>query len=83
MHRRGKKMILKIIAIIIVGALAGRIMNAGGSLVKNIVIGIIGSVVGGVVFGIIGISSHGLIGYIILSTVGACLAIYLARKFLK
>lgn len=80
-------MISKILATLFIGAvagwLAGKIMNAGGSLGRNIIIGVIGSVVGGFVGSLIGIYSRGWIGSIIIATLGACLAIYLARKFLK
>ena len=75
------------IGAIIMGAIcgwaAGKLMDVKGSLLKNIIIGVLGSFVGSFAFGLIGFSAHGLIANLIVGTVGACLFIWLARKVLK
>ncbi len=82
---------MKLISIIIylaIGALsgwlAGNIMKTGGSLLRNIVLGICGSVVGGWVASIIGISAKAVsLGGILISVGGACLLIFLGRMIFK
>lgn len=74
---------MSIIAFLAIGALAGwlagNLMKGGGfGLVVNMVVGIIGAVIGGLVFGFLGLSSTGLIGSIVTSTVGACILLYIA-----
>ena len=81
---RSKAMILGIVWTLFLGGIAGwiacKFMNSEGSMVKNIILGLIGGVVGSVVLGIIGIHGSGLIGGTIVSVVGACLLIWLGRK---
>ena len=45
------------------------------------ILGLIGGVVGSVVLGFIGIEGRGLIGGTIVSVVGACILIWISRKF--
>ena len=77
-------MIMGILWTLFLGGIAGwiacKFMNSEGSMVKNIILGLIGGVVGSVVLGIIGIHGSGLIGGTIVSVVGACLLIWLGRK---
>ena len=56
---KGKiKMLWAILSTLLVGAVAGwlasKIMGGGGSLVRNIAVGVIGSCVGGRLFGLLG-----------------------------
>ena len=44
----------------LVGWIAGKVMNAGGGLLQNIVVGVIGSFVGSAVFGFLGFYATGL-----------------------
>ena len=56
---------------LIAGWLAGQIMKGSGfGLLGNMVIGIVGAFVGGFVFQLIGLTSDGLLGFIITATVG-------------
>lgn len=64
----------------LVGWIAGKLMDAEGSLLRNILIGIVGSAVGGTVFGLLGFYAHGWIANLIVSVAGACLFIWLGRK---
>ncbi len=65
------------------GWVAGNIMNSEGSLIRHILLGLCGGVVGTVVLGIVGIKSTGRIGSIIISIIGACILIWVARKLKK
>ena len=66
----------------IAGWLASKIMNNNNGLVVNIILGMIGSMVGGFVFGLFGFSAHGLFAQMLVSVVGACIVIWLGRKFI-
>ena len=55
----------------------------GGSLVRNIAVGVIGSCVGGLLFGLLGFSAHSLFANIIVSVVGACVFLFVARRLTK
>ena len=63
------------------GWIAGKIMNSEGGTLRNIILGLVGGVVGSIVLGIVGIQGSGLIGGTIVSVVGACLLIWIGRKF--
>ena len=81
---KGKiKMLWAILSTLLVGAVAGwlasKIMGGGGSLVRNIAVGVIGSCVGG----LLGFSAHSLFANIIVSVVGACVFLFVARRLTK
>ena len=65
------------------GWIAGRVMGFEGGLVLNVILGIAGSVVGGVICWIIGLYATGFIASVLISAAGACLVVFLGRKFLK
>ncbi|RKM54906.1 GlsB/YeaQ/YmgE family stress response membrane protein [Butyrivibrio sp. X503] len=79
--------VTSIIMAIIIGGIAGwaagQIMKSNGSLVRNIILGIVGAFVGNLVLGLIGIHGSGFLGSIIVSTIGACIVIYLGRVLSK
>lgn len=58
------------------GWLAGKIMKAKGSLLRNMIVGIVGGWLGVFLFGLIGIGL-GFMG----SVMGACLLLWLIKKF--
>ena len=72
-------MIWSIIAGAIVGFIAGKIMGSELNWIMNIVIGVVGSFVGSFLFGLIGFHAVG-IANIIVSVIGACICIAVARK---
>ncbi|NLW70001.1 MAG: GlsB/YeaQ/YmgE family stress response membrane protein [Eubacteriaceae bacterium] len=79
---------IKLIVSILIGALcgylAGQIMGSNGNFIRNAALGILGSVVGGLVANFLGIyTTYYSIGGILVSVGGACLVIFLARKFFK
>ncbi len=63
------------------GWIAGKLMGTEGSTLRNIILGLCGGVVGSIVLGIIGIHGNGMIGGTIVSVVGACILIWISRKF--
>ena len=67
----------------LVGWIAGRLMDAEGGLLRNIVIGVIGSFVGRAVFGFFGFYAYGLIADLIVGVAGACLFIWLGRRLFR
>ena len=70
------------------GWLAGLIMNSKGSLIRNIVLGIVGGFVGNFIFGILNISFSLILGSInftpiIISAIGACVVILIVNFLVK
>jgi len=70
------------------GWLAGQIIKGGGfGIVGNIIVGVIGSILGGVLFKVLGITAFlfkvlgitafGLLGSIIMATMGAVILLFL------
>ena len=74
--------IVKIALWALAGFLASKIMKGGApeSWLGNIILGLIGGVVGSFLFNLLGLYSSG-VGNIIVSTLGACVVIWLVRKF--
>ena len=56
-------------------------MQTEGSVLRNVLLGLVGGVVGSIVLGVIGIQGRGLIGGTFVSVVGACILIWISRKF--
>lgn len=66
------------------GWLAGRIMRGGGfGVLMNVVIGVIGSFIGNALFWLLGLAATGLIGRLIVATLGAVVLIYVADYLAK
>ena len=78
-------MILGIIWTLFLGGLAGwiagKLMGSEGSMLRNVILGLVGGAVGSFVLGHIGLHGHGLIGGTIVSVVGASILIWLGKKF--
>lgn len=77
------RIIISLLMGALVGWIAGKIMNSDGTLLRNIVVGIIGSFVGSFVFGLVGLAAYGFIGNLVVSVVGACLFIWIGRKLFR
>ena len=77
--------IIKIALWALAGYLASKLMKDGkpDGWLGNILLGLIGGVAGSLLFSLIGLGSRGIIGDILVSTVGACAVIWLFRKFSK
>ena len=73
-------MIGAILVGLIVGAIATKIMGAQSNWVLNIILGMAGSFVGRFIFGIIGFHVVSGLAGLIVSVIGACICIAIARK---
>ncbi len=74
--------IVKIALWALAGYLASKLMKDGkpSGWLGNILLGLVGGVVGSLLFGLIGLGARGIVGDILVSTVGACAVIWLVRK---
>ena len=74
-------LIWQIVIGILAGFLAGQIMRGRGyGVLIDLLLGIVGSMLGGAVFGLLGLYSSGIIGQLVVATVGAVLLIVIVRK---
>ena len=76
--------ILWIIVGLVAGWLAGMIMKGSGyGLIGDLILGLVGAIVGGWLVGLVLPSAEptGLIGSIIVATLGAIVLIFIARAF--
>jgi len=62
----------------IAGFLAGQVMKGGFGLVGDIIVGMVGAVIGGWLLGGV-IAIGGLLGSIVLATLGAIILIFILR----
>ena len=78
---------MSFIAALIIGGvsgwLAGKIMGTSHSIIINIILGLVGGLLGGWLGGLIGIGATGWVGSIIISVIGACILIFIAKKIFK
>ena len=80
-------MIWKLLVELVIGGLCGfaanKLMNGdSGSILKNVLLGLVGGVVGGLIGNLIGVGGGWVTG-ILLAIGGACLVVWLVRKFVK
>ncbi len=67
---------------LVAGWLAGVISKGSGfGLWGDLVTGVVGAFVGGFLFNLIGISTYGVIGSIVVSTIGAVIFLWVLRMF--
>ncbi|MGY8656879.1 MAG: GlsB/YeaQ/YmgE family stress response membrane protein [Verrucomicrobiia bacterium] len=79
---------MKFIGFLIIGAIAGWLAGVikkgkGFGLWGNLIVGILGAMLGGFLFQLIGLTSTGMIGSLVVSTIGAVLLLSLIGKFSK
>ena len=79
---------MKFIGFLIIGAIAGWLAGVikkgkGFGLGGNLIVGIFGAMLGGFLFGLIGLEGTGMIGTLVVSTVGAVVRLSLIGKFSK
>ena len=69
---------------IVAGWLAGQIVKGRGmGVIVDLIVGIIGALLGGWLFGLLGMASSGLIGQLVVATVGAVVLLLLVRLVKK
>jgi uncharacterized membrane protein YeaQ/YmgE (transglycosylase-associated protein family) len=77
-------MIWFLIVGIVSGWLAGVVSRGGGfGLWGDLITGIVGAYVGGFLFNMMGISAYGMIGSIVVSTIGAVVFLWVLRMFTR
>ena len=77
---------INLIIDLLIGAASGwlitTLMNMDSSnMIFNCMLGLVGGIVAGFLGGLLGIGANGIIGHIIFSVVGGCLAVWAYRKF--
>ena len=65
------------------GGIASSLMDEKSGMLKCIVLGLIGGTVGGFIFKLAGLAATGLIGNLVVSTIGACVCIWIGRKLFE
>ena len=63
------------------GFLAAHFMGKKQDLVTNLIVGVVGAVLGGIIAGVLGIAAYGLIGRIVIATLGAMLTLFVWQKY--
>jgi uncharacterized membrane protein YeaQ/YmgE (transglycosylase-associated protein family) len=67
---------------LIAGFLAGRVMKGSGyGPIGDLVVGLVGALVGGFLFGLFVTGTSGLVGSILVAFLGACVLIWVVRRF--
>jgi len=65
---------------ILAGFLAGKIVRGHGmGTLMDLLVGIVGSVLGGWIFTLLGLAAYGLIGQLVMATVGAVVLLVIVR----
>jgi len=69
---------------ILAGFIAGKIVKGHGTgTLMDLLIGIVGSVLGGWIFTLLGLAAYGLIGQLVMATVGAVVLLLIVRAIKK
>ncbi len=69
---------------ILAGFLAGKIVKGHGmGTLMDLLVGIVGSVLGGWIFTLLGLAAYGLIGQLVMATVGAVVLLLIVRAIKK
>jgi uncharacterized membrane protein YeaQ/YmgE (transglycosylase-associated protein family) len=69
---------------ILAGFLAGKIVRGHGmGTLMDLLVGIVGSVLGGWIFTLLGLAAYGLIGQLVMATVGAVVLLVIVRAVKK
>ncbi|MBQ5412197.1 MAG: GlsB/YeaQ/YmgE family stress response membrane protein [Oscillospiraceae bacterium] len=78
---------MRLVVELIIGGLCGLIANKimdgnSSSIIRNVILGLAGGFVGGLIGNLLGVGGGWVTG-VILSIAGACLVVWIARKFFK
>jgi uncharacterized membrane protein YeaQ/YmgE (transglycosylase-associated protein family) len=69
---------------ILAGFLAAKIVKGHGmGTLMDLLVGIVGSVLGGWIFTLLGLAAYGLIGQLVMATVGAVVLLVIVRAVKK
>ena len=66
------------------GFIAGKIMKGSGfGLILNLIVGIVGGLLGGWIFTLLGLDVNGILGNLVMSTIGAIVLLRIISLFKK
>ena len=83
-RRRDMWLLWTIVIGILAGFLAGKIVRGHGmGTLMDLLVGIVGSVLGGWIFTLLGLAAYGLIGQLVMATVGAVVLLVIVRAIKK
>ena len=69
---------------ILAGFIAGKIVKGHGmGTLMDLLVGIVGSVLGGWIFTLLGLAAYGLLGRLVMATVGAVVLLLIVRAIRK
>ena len=74
-----ESLLIWLVAGLIAGFLASRVMRGGYGLLGDLIIGLVGAVIGGFLAELLGLGATNLLGSIIIAFIGACLLIAVLR----
>jgi len=78
---------MNFIALLIIGGLAGwlasKFMNKSSGLLLNLLVGIAGAYIGGFLSGAVGLSATGIVGELIVATIGAVVLLWVIGRLKK
>ena len=74
------KLILFLLIGLVAGWLAGEIMKSRRGLLANMGVGVVGAFIGGFLGNLVGLAATGLIGAIILATLGSVVLIWILNR---
>ena len=78
-------MLMEIVWFLLIGLVAGWLASLitkreGKGIVSYLIIGVIGALLGGFLFRLLHLAAYGLIGELVVATVGAVILLFLLRK---
>jgi uncharacterized membrane protein YeaQ/YmgE (transglycosylase-associated protein family) len=63
------------------GAIASRLAGERHTLFENLIVGVIGAFLGGAAFWLVGLKATGIIGSLVVATVGSILLLFLLDRY--
>ena len=78
-------MVMDIVWFLLIGLVAGWLASLitkreGKGIVSYLIIGVIGALLGGILFRLLHLVAYGLLGELVIATVGAVILLFLLRK---
>jgi uncharacterized membrane protein YeaQ/YmgE (transglycosylase-associated protein family) len=66
---------------LVAGLIASRLTGENHTLFENLIVGVIGAFLGGAVFWLIGLQATGIVGSLVVATVGSILLLFLLDRY--
>jgi uncharacterized membrane protein YeaQ/YmgE (transglycosylase-associated protein family) len=83
---QGGRMLMDIVWFLLIGLVAGWLASLitkreGKGIVSYLIIGVVGALLGGCLFRLLHLAAYGLLGELVIATVGAVILLFVLRKF--